>query len=205
DIAMALYSEVSPLPEFETCDLEKPLVALPKIVHSEDMHGRISPTIASVNTTSRPLRGEHLTRLAALLIFCDPLPEQCLRMLPLSRKQWEELLHWLDINGLALYFLNRIVDLELCDLLPPPVFTRLTLNLIDNTQRTRSMISESIAIQQRFQNAALTYANLKGLSLCPSSVPKPELRSQFDLDFLVAEEGGQEARRIRGGGGYPST
>jgi hypothetical protein len=199
---MALYSEVSPLPEFGTCDLEKRLVALPKIAHSEDMHARVSPTLTSVNITSRPLRGEHLTRLAALLTFCDPLPEQCLRMLTLSRKQWEELVHWLDINGLALYFLNRIVDLELCDLLPRPVFTRLHLNLIDNTQRTRSMISESIAIQRSFQNTGLTYANLKGLSLCPSSVPKPELRSQFDLDFLVTEECVQEARRILERRGY---
>jgi Uncharacterised nucleotidyltransferase len=199
---MALYSEVSPLPEFGTCDLEKPLVALPKLVHSEDIHARVSPTLTSVNITSRPLHGEHLTRLAALLTFCDPLPEQCLRMLTLSRKEWGKLLHWLDINGLALYFLNRIVDLELCNLLPPAVFTRLHLNLIDNTQRTRSMISESIAIQQSFQNTGLTYANLKGLSLCPSSVPKPELRSQFDLDFLVAEECVQEARRILERRGY---
>jgi hypothetical protein len=123
-------------------------------------------------------------------------------MLTLSRKEWEKLLHWLDLSGLALYFLNRIVELELCDLLPPAVFTRLHLNLIDNTQRTRSMISESIAIQQEFQKAGFIYANLKGLSLCPNSVPKPELRLQFDLDFLVAEEYMPEARQILERRGY---
>ena len=96
---MALYSEVSPLPEFGTCDLEKRLVALPKIAHSEDMHARVSPTLTSVNITSRPLRGEHLTRLAALLTFCDPLPWDCLRLFDLSRKEWNRLLHDRTVKG----------------------------------------------------------------------------------------------------------
>jgi hypothetical protein len=199
---MALYSEVSPMPEPGTCDPETPFVALPKPVHSKDMHACVSPTLTSVSIASRPLSREHLIRLAALLTFCDPLPQQCLRMLNLSRKEWDNLLRWLDISGLALYFFNRLVELELCDLLPPAIFNRLYLNLIDNTQRTRSMISESIAIQQAFQKAGFIYANLKGLSLCPNSVPKPELRLQFDLDFLIAERFMPEARRILECRGY---
>jgi hypothetical protein len=58
------------------------------------------------------------------------------------------------------------------------------------------MIAESIAIQQEFQKAGIRYANLKGLSLCPNSVPKPELRLQFDLDFLVDEIHIPDARTI---------
>jgi hypothetical protein len=166
------------------------------------MHACVSPTLTSVNITSRPLRGEHLTRLAALLTLCDPLPRHCLRILDLSRKEWEKLAHWLDVSGLALYFFNRLVELELCDLLPPAIFTHLYLNLIDNTQRTRSMISESIAIQQEFQESGFIYANLKGLSLCPNSVPQLELRLQFDLDFLVAERFMPEARKILERRGY---
>jgi hypothetical protein len=64
------------------------------------------------------------------------------------------------------------------------------------------MIGESIAIQQEFQKVHLSYAQLKGLSLWPSSVPKLELRSQFDLDFLLAEESAPEARRILERRGY---
>ena len=123
----------------------------------------------AIDSKVDPLRSEQQTRLAALLTLCDPLPQQSLRMLTLSAKEWEKLLRWLHMSGLALYFLNRLVELDLCDLLPPSVFTRLHLNLIENTQRTRSMIAESIAIQQGFQKAGLTYANLKGLSLCPNS------------------------------------
>jgi hypothetical protein len=150
----------------------------------------------------RPLRGEQQTRLAALLTLCDPPSRQSLRMPTLSAKEWEKLLKWLHISGLALYFLNRVVEPDLGDLVPPSVFARLRQNLIDNTKRTRSMIAESIAIQQDFQKENLTYSILKGISLCPGSVPKPELRSQFDLDFLIAEGCATAARRILERRGY---
>ena len=39
-------------------------------------------------------------------------------------------------------------------------------------------------------------------TLWPHSVPKPELRSQLDLDFLVSEESATEARRILEARGY---
>ncbi len=64
------------------------------------------------------------------------------------------------------------------------------------------MIAESIAIQQAFQGSGLLYATLKGFSLSPESVPKAELRHQFDLDFLVAEESAREARQILERRGY---
>ena len=141
-------------------------------------------------------------REAALLIFCGPVPHQCIRLQSLSEREWRRLLHWLDISGLALYFLDRIVELKFTDWLPPRVLARLQENLADNTERTRGMIAESIAIQLQFQEAGLSYAKLKGLSLWPSSVPRPELRSQFDLDFLVAADSAPAARRILEQRGY---
>jgi hypothetical protein len=98
--------------------------------------------------------------------------------------------------------LDRLVELQSTHLLPAPVLTRLLRNLEDNTERTRGMVAESIAIQQEFKDARLRYAVLKGLSLCPSSVPRPELRSQMDLDFLVAEEDLPQARSILARRGY---
>ncbi len=190
------------LPEAEIIKAETPSFARQRVVHPEDMRDRILSSQRSVNIASKPLRGEQLARLAVLLTFCDPLPEQCLRMLTLSSKEWGKLLRWLDISGLALYFLNRLVELNLCELLPPAVFTRLHLNLIDNAERTRGMISESIAIQEEFQKSGLSYAILKGLSFWPSSVPAPELRSQFDLDYLVGQRHAREARRILERRGY---
>lgn len=184
------------------CDLDPPLHVSRQHRQSEELQTIASLPLLRPGITSKPLRGEQLQREAALLTFCDPLPQQCSRLPYLSRREWQELLHWLDISGLALYFLDRIIELGLCDWLPANVFARLQQNLIDNTERTHGMIAESVAIQREFQEARLSYANLKGLSLWPSSVPKPELRSQFDLDFLVAEEHVQKARKFLERRGY---
>jgi protein involved in polysaccharide export with SLBB domain len=141
-------------------------------------------------------------REAVLLLFCDPAPAECARLSNLPRKEWQELLRWLDTSGLALYFLDRLEDLDRLDTLPSEVLARLRENLADNSERMGEMIAESLAIQCRFQEARLPYAVLKGFSLWPVSVPKLELRSQLDLDFLVAEKGATEARKVLEGFGY---
>jgi Uncharacterised nucleotidyltransferase len=148
------------------------------------------------------LPDDYAIREAVLLTFCDPLPDRCLDLQNRSEKQWKKLLTWLDISGLALYFLDRIMELKLPDLLPRHVLARLQQNQSDNNVRTNGMVAESVAIQKEFQAARLPYATLKGFSLSPYSVPKPELRHQFDLDFLVAELSVSEARRILERRGY---
>jgi putative nucleotidyltransferase-like protein len=141
-------------------------------------------------------------REAALLIFCDPQPEACSRLWSLSDADWQRLLPWLDTSGLALYFLARVTELSQSKMLPPHVLVRLQQSLVDNTARTEGMITELSAIHREFQRSALRYAMLKGFSLWPSSVPRPELRSQLDLDFLVAKESADEARSILERRGY---
>jgi hypothetical protein len=136
------------------------------------------------------------------LTFCDPLPAEYTRLLNLSRKDWQDLLRWLDTSGLALYFFDRLEELGLLETLPMAVLSRLQKNMIDNSERIKAMITESVAIQHRFQDAGLSYAVLKGFSLWPISVPKLELRTQLDLDFLVEEEGAMEARHILEAFGY---
>ena len=149
-----------------------------------------------------PFRSDEHLRHALLLTLCDPVPPECPWLHALSRDQWRRLLRWFDLSGLALYFLDRIVELQAASSLPAPVLASLQQRLSDNTERMHSMIAEATAIQSEFQKAGLWYALLKGLSLWPSSVPRPELRSQFDLDFLVAEEDLPEARMILEHRGY---
>lgn len=150
----------------------------------------------------RSLRNQWWMREAALLISCDVLPDQCVQLKDLSNHEWRSLLRWLDYSGLALYFLDRIVELGLADWLPAPVLARLHQSQTDNTERTHGMLAESVAIQKMFQTACLSYAVLKGVSLCPMSVPRPDLRSQFDLDFLVAESDAREATQVLVSRGY---
>jgi hypothetical protein len=167
--------------------------------------GQPSPSIVPAlrrHARRRALSGREKIREALLLIFCDPAPRECRRLWLLSDGQWRQALQWLDVSGLALYFLDRIIDQGLQDMIPPRVLARLEKDLVDNTRRTDTMIAEANAIHADFQNAGLSYATLKGFSLWPVSVSRLELRSQLDLDFLVAEESAPEARRILEARGY---
>jgi len=135
-------------------------------------------------------------REALLLTFCDPIPKECLRLWLLTSSEWQQALDWLDVGGLALYFLDRIEQENLCGLVPEHILARLHRNLADNAARTRALIADWISIQHSFQDTGLSFATLKGFSLGSPSVPRLELRSQLDFDFLVAEESAPEARRI---------
>jgi len=145
---------------------------------------------------------EKLIREAVLRTLCDPPLEQWSRLYNLTEKQWQKLLYWMDISGLGLYFLDRMVELRRCDVLPRTVLAQLQRNLRDNMARTNGMIAESVVIQREFQKSCLVYAILKGFSLFPNSVSKLELRHQFDLDFLVAEKSVLEAKKILERQGY---
>jgi hypothetical protein len=155
-----------------------------------------------IKKMGRSVKSAHQIRLAALRVFCDPVPSECAILQHLSRREWQQLLHWMDTSGLALYFLDRTTELRWNKLIPKEVVARLRKNLCDNGDRTEAMIAESTAIHRSFQKARLSYATLKGFSLWPASVPKPELRSQLDLDFLMAEKNSAKARRILEERGY---
>ena len=164
-----------------------------------------SPTTmhrVDLSTRSRTVSSALQHRQAVLRIFCDPVPPECAMLQQLSRRQWQRLLHWMDISGLALYFLDRVTELQWDQSIPQQALSRLQQNLLDNTDRTAAMIRESTAIHRSFQKAGLSYATLKGFSLWPSSVPKLELRSQLDLDFLIAEKNSAAARRLLEKRGY---
>lgn len=151
---------------------------------------------------ARGLGHEEQIHEAVLRLFCDPLPKECLCLAQLSSSEWPRLLTWLDVSGLALYFIDRLTELGFLQVLPPEVYSRLQCNLADNALRMTSMMAEQTAIQEEFKSAAIRYAVLKGFSLWPISVPRPELRSQLDLDFLVLEQCAPEARRILEARGY---
>lgn len=141
-------------------------------------------------------------RQAALLACCDPLRKECSRLWILSGRQWQHLLKWLDTSGLALYFLDGISRKDLSRMLPPSVLSRLEQNLRDNTDRTAFMFAECAAIYDDFRRAGIPCAVLKGFSLFPHSVPRLELRSQLDLDFLISKRHATEARLIIERRGY---
>jgi Uncharacterised nucleotidyltransferase len=163
-----------------------------------------TPSLSAVRNraAARPLTGDMATRTAVLKCFCDPLPAQCASLQYLSGREWKRLMYWLDFSGLALYFLDRMNELEMSSRLPATVLARLKENLEKNVARTQVMIAETHAIEIEFQRSKLSYAVLKGFSLWPQSVAKLEYRRQSDLDYLVAEKDAEEARRVLEARGY---
>ncbi len=172
-------------------------------MYGDDQLAETPPYAAARWTTAqgKPSR-EMAACAAALRCFCDPPPAQCAPLQELSGTEWKRLLRWLDSSGLALYFFDRVNELGAIRWLPAGAYARLKQNLADNTERTRALIAEADALEAEFQRNNLTYALLKGFSLWPHSAPKLELRLQSDLDYLVAENDAEEARRILEAKGY---
>jgi hypothetical protein len=139
-------------------------------------------------------------RESALLCFSDSYSHSFVHTI--TAKEWRKFLHWLDVSGLALYFLDRLTQVGRRGSLPISVLNRLERSLEENRQRTQGLIEESARLQQDFQAVGISYAVMKGVSLYPTSVPRPELRHQFDLDFLIGDSDAPVARRILERHGY---
>lgn len=159
----------------------------------------LAKQLRAVPTT---LSRDRRLRRAVLLSFRDPLAIRSLELQEVTKREWRDLMHWLDVSGLALYFLDRLDDLQLAHVLPADIYDRLQQSMRDNKGRTHGMIAESVAIQEEFQAASVSYAVIKGFSLWPESVPRLELRHQFDLDFLIAEGSVLAAQRVLKRQGY---
>jgi hypothetical protein len=208
----SLQSSQSLLREAEICDSPAPPIAKAQSTWTDSLQSLKSGHAEPLALPSDSLTPEQQLRHSVLLFLCETLPLNNSRMsFPqidhLSPNQWQRLLLWLDYHGLALYFFDQVARAQSADSFPAPaisesIFDALDQRLQQNTFRTRNMIAESVAIQRDFQEAGLRYALLKGLSLWPSSFSRPELRSQFDLDFLVAESNLSEAREILTRRGY---
>lgn len=149
-----------------------------------------------------PLRRHEQARAAVVALFRERTPGGTEALQALSPREWKSLLHWLDTSGLALYFFDRLQERGLLGLLPLPITRRLECNLLDNTQRTACLLEECCAIQQQFATAGVCYSVLKGISLWPYSVPRLELRSQLDLDFLIDAKHEGRAKAVLEARGY---
>ena len=103
---------------------------------------------------------------------------------------------------MTLYFMDRAEELDLAKSFPPLVHAEIQSRLKNNRERTAALLADSIDIQAAFRGQGIRYAVAKGISLFPESVPKIWLRSQTDLDFLVAKECALDARRVLEDRGY---
>jgi hypothetical protein len=117
------------------------------------------------------------------------------RLKEFSEADWTAALWWLDISGMALYLLDEIRRQNLSQDIPRAVITELELRLERNRERTMGLLRDALFLGRCFEAAGVPYALLKGISLVPDSVPDAGLRSQTDLDLLVARGGLRNARQ----------
>jgi hypothetical protein len=127
--------------------------------------------------------------------FWETAPNLRARLAECAERDWRRALYWMDVSGLALYFLDRIENLGLEDCLPITLLDRLRHNSQENSERTASLFREAVALSLRLKHKNVEFALLKGISLCPESVPDSALRCQMDLDILVRESQAGEARQ----------
>ena len=125
---------------------------------------------------------------ALLASFTEPGPSVRLRMKDFSRHDWARAKSWLDLSGLALYFLDRLIELEIQDCIPNSFLQQLYNNLADNRNRTAWLSEETTIVDERLRNLGIEFAFLKGLTLPRESVPERALRDQTDIDILIREQ-----------------
>lgn len=148
-----------------------------------------------------PIRRHERLRQAVMRVFCSNSIDDLLSLNP-SAAEWLRLLRWLHVSGLALYFFDRLTSLRLSNCLPPTFYEELEQALADNTLRSTAFLEETLRLNRAFQDENILYANLKGITLSPFSVPRMELRSQLDLDFLVDPGSAERAHAILERCGY---
>jgi hypothetical protein len=159
-------------------------------------------TLIDRHSVNRSASRSQRLKDAVLTCFYESAPEIQARLAEFTSRDWERILFWLDISGLALYLFDRLVQLEIENSLPESIRLRLENNLIENRERTAALFQEASAISLAMASKRISFALLKGVTLTPESVPDCTLRCQTDLDFLVDLRDASAARSVLTEFGY---
>jgi hypothetical protein len=130
-------------------------------------------------------------------------PCDCLdKLKALRMRQWQKVFRWLDDSGLPFYFLQKLKETNATEALPASVISQLERNLAANRQRVNDMSRRFGLLNQKFNEAGIRYAVLKGVSLVPQFCPDAHLRHQGDFDYLIDERSLAAAKRVLAEAGY---
>ena len=119
-----------------------------------------------------------------------------------SHRRWQRVLQWMDDHGLAFYFLQRVKDTKTTDAIPDWVRSRLDQTFDCNRRRVDDLSRRFDKINNKFHDAGIPFAVLKGFSLVPQFCPNASLRYQGDLDYLVDDPSLMAAQRVLIEAGY---
>lgn len=122
---------------------------------------------------------------AVISSFYEPAPAVRARLGEFTLHDWVHAKYWLDVSGLALYFLDRLIALKLELCIPADFLKQLNVHLVENRDRAASLFTEILEITRALQDRNIKCAVLKGVTLPLGSVKDRALRNQMDLDILV--------------------
>jgi hypothetical protein len=122
---------------------------------------------------------------AIVASFSVPRDEAWALLSPFTTQDWALTEYWLDTSGLALYFLDAVRTRRLGAAVDGRLLDKLQHKLVENSLRVAELQRELAVINRSFQDAGISYANLKGITLFPHSCPDLTLRHMSDFDFLV--------------------
>jgi Uncharacterised nucleotidyltransferase len=111
-----------------------------------------------------------------------------------SDREWKQALAWLDLSGLAIYFLRRMTRTNSLSFLPDLVRAELERRGANNRLRSTEILQEFRTIIDAFEESHVKYAVLKGIALLPDYCAGLEFRTQYDHDVLIAPESFEAAR-----------
>lgn len=120
----------------------------------------------------------------------------------LTPREWKSSLQWMDDSGLAFYFLQKLKNKNSADAVPVWAVLQLEANFANNRARVAYMAQQFDLLNQKFNDAGIRYAVLKGVSLVPQFCRDAALRHQGDFDYLVNESALPAARRVLVDAGY---
>lgn len=103
-------------------------------------------------------------------------------------REWSNALRWMDLGGLAVYFLHSLRRSGVMNDLPGVVRKGLEKRGRDNRSRTKAILTELGQLVAALEESRARYAVLKGPALVPEYCPDPFLRTQYDHDLLIEPE-----------------
>jgi len=141
-------------------------------------------------------------KIVEFLSFSTDLGDCVHELDKFTPREWRRILGWLDDAGLAFYFLEKLKNTTAGKAAPTWVMSSLERNFAANQQRVEDMSHRFGALNQKFNDAGVRYAVLKGFSLVLQFCPDAALRHLSDLDYLVDEQSLSAAQRIVLEAGY---
>lgn len=158
----------------------------------------IGPIQLEVTQHARSLR----LKDAVLASFYEPAPSVRARLGEFNSHDWNRAKYWLDVSGLALYFLDRLTALNLESCIPCALLTQLRTNLVENRERTESLLQEAVLLTEKLRERHIQCALLKGVTLPPESISDFALRNQMDIDLLIGDADANATKDCLGELGY---